>query len=102
MLFPRLRTSAEELPGMRAAAEVTRTVTLQGANGAISFANGQNGIEELAASVDATVSSTEGPPAETRGAYRKVGPRHVLTSPYDAGLGAYGFRSDENPFASKP
>jgi len=26
----------------------------------------------------------------------------VLTSPYDAGLGASGFRSDENPFASKP
>jgi hypothetical protein len=102
MLFPRLRTSAEELPGMRAAAAVTRKVTLEGAKGAISSANGQNGIEELAASVDATVSSTEGPPAEVRGAYPSVGLRHVLTSPYDAGLGAYGFRSDENPFASKP
>ena len=102
MLFPRLRTSAEELPGMRAAAAVTRKVALEGANGAISSADGQNGIEELAASVDATVSSTEGPPAEVRGAYSSVGLRHVLTSPYDAGLGAYGFRSDENPFASKP
>ena len=87
---------------MRAAAAVTRKVTLEGANGAISSANGQNGIEELAASVDATVSSTEGPPAEVRGAYPSVGLRHVLTSPYDAGLGAYDFRSDENPFASKP
>ena len=102
MLFSRLRASAGELPGMRAAAVVTRNVTLEGANGAISSANVQSGIEELAASVDATVSSTEGFPAEVRGAYRSVGLRYVLTSPYDAGLGAYGFRSDENPFASKP
>jgi hypothetical protein len=72
------------------------------ANSAISSANVQRGIKELAASADATVSSTEGPPAEVRGAYRRVGLRHVLSSPYDAGLGAYGSGSDENPFASKP
>ena len=108
MLFPRLKASAEELPGLRAqaselsAAAVTRKVTLEGANSTISSADVQSGIEELATSVDATVSSTEGPPAEVRGAYRRVGLRHVLSNPYDAGLGAYGFRSDENPFASKP
>lgn len=102
MLFPRLGVSAEELPGMRAAAAVTRKVTLEGANRAISSANGQNGIEQPVASVDATVGSTEGPAAEVHGAYRSVGLRHVLASPYDAGLGAYGFPSDENPFASKP
>jgi hypothetical protein len=84
------------------AAAVTRKVTLEGANSAISSADVQSGIGELAASVDAAVSSTEGPPAEVRGAYRRVGPRHVLSSPYDAGLGAYGFRCDENPFASTP
>jgi hypothetical protein len=108
MLFPRLKASAEELPGLRAqaselsAAAVMRKAALEGAYDAISSANVQSRIEELAASVGATVSSTEGPPAEVRGAYRRVGLRHVLSSSYDARLGAYGFRSDENPFASKP
>ena len=106
MLLPRLKASAEEMPGLRAselsAAAVTRQVTREGANGAISSANARSRIEELAASVDATGRGAEGRLAEVRGAYRSVGLRHVLTRPYDAGLGAYGFRSDENPFASKP
>ena len=106
MLLPRLKASAEELPGPRAqalelsAAAVTRKVTLEGANGAISPSSAQSRIEELAASVDAAVSSTEGPRAEVRRAYRRVGLRYLLSSPYDAGLGAYGFRTNENPVAA--
>ena len=105
MLLPRLKASAEELQGPRAqalelsAAAVTRKVTLKGATGAISPAKAQS-IEELAASIDATVSSTEGSPAEVREAYRRVGLRYVLSSSYDAWLGAYGFRTYENPVAA--
>ena len=98
MLFPRLKASAEGSPGLRpqaselSAAAVTRKVTLDGANGAISSANAQSRIEELGASVDATVSSTEGPPAEVRGGYLRIGLRHVPPS--------YGFRTNENPVAA--
>jgi hypothetical protein len=106
MLLPRLKASAEELPGLRAqaselsAATVMWKVTLEGTNGAISSANARSRIEELAASVDAAVSSTEGPPAEVCEAYRHVGARYVVNSPYDAGLGANGFRTNEKPVAA--
>ena len=108
MLLCRLKACAEELPGLRAhaselsAAAVTRKVTLKGATGAISPANAHRRIEELAASVNAAGSRTEGSPAEVRGAYRRVGLHYVLSSPYDAGRDAYGFHSNENPFVSKP
>ncbi len=89
MLLPRLKASAEELPRLRAraselrAAAGTRKVTLEGASDAISSANLQSRIEELTASVGATVSSTEGLPAEVRGGYRRIGLRYVLIGPYE-------------------
>jgi general secretion pathway protein M len=89
MLLPRLKAAAEELPGLRAraselrAAAGTRKVTLEGASDAIASANLQSRIEELAASVGATVSSTEGLPAEVRGGYRRIGLRYVLIGPYE-------------------
>jgi hypothetical protein len=100
MLLPRLKASAEELPGLRAqaselsAASVTRRVTVEGANGAISAANAQSRIEELGASVHATVSSAEGPPAEVRGGYLRIGLRYVPPS--------YGCRTNENPVVAEP
>jgi hypothetical protein len=106
MLLPRLKASAEELPALRAqaselsAAAVTWKVTLEGAEGAISSANPQSRIEEPAASVDAVVGSTEGPPADVCEAYRRVGLRYVVNRPYDAGLGANGFRTNENRVAA--
>jgi hypothetical protein len=97
-VLPRLKASAEELPGLRAqaselsAAAVTRKVTLEGANGAIAWANAQSRIEELGASVDATVSSTEGLPAEVRRGYLGIGLRYLPPS--------YGSRTKENPVAA--
>jgi general secretion pathway protein M len=89
MLLPRLKASAEELPGLRVraselrAAAGTRKVTLEGASDAIASANLQSRIEELAASVGATISSTEGLPAEVRGGYRRIGLRYVLIGQYE-------------------
>jgi general secretion pathway protein M len=89
MLLLRLSAAAEELPALRApaselrAAACARKVTLEGASNAIASANLQSRIEELAASVGATVSSTEGLPAEVRGGYRRIGLRYVLISSYE-------------------
>lgn len=89
MLLPRLKAAAEELPGLRAraaelrAAAGTRKVTLEGASEAVASANLQSRIEELAASVGATVSSAEGLPAEVHGGYRRIGLRYVLVGPYE-------------------
>jgi general secretion pathway protein M len=89
MLLPRLRAAAEELRGLRAraselrAAAGARKITLEGASDAIASANLQSRIEELAASVSATISSTEGPPAEVREGYRRIGLRYVLVGSYE-------------------
>jgi general secretion pathway protein M len=89
MLLPRLSAAAEELPALHAraselrAAAGARKVTLEGASDAIASANLQGRIEELAASAGATVSSTEGLPAEVRGGYRRIGLRYVLVSSYE-------------------
>jgi general secretion pathway protein M len=87
-LLPRLRAAADELPGLRAqveqlrAAAGTRKLTLEGASDAIAAAALQSRIEELAASVGATIGSTESLPAESRSDYRKIGLRYVLSGPY--------------------
>lgn len=89
MLLPRLKAAAEELPGLRArveqlrAAAGTRKVTLEGASDAIAAAALQSRIEELAASVGATIGSTESLPAEARAGYRRIGLRYVLSGPYE-------------------
>jgi general secretion pathway protein M len=87
-LLPRLHAAADELPDLRAqveqlrAAAGTRKLTLEGASDAIAAAALQSRIEELAASVGATIGSTESLPAESRSDYRKIGLRYVLSGPY--------------------
>jgi general secretion pathway protein M len=89
MLVPRLAAAAAELPRLRArvaalhAAARARHVTLDGASDAIASANLENRIEQLAASLGATVGSTESLTAENRGAYRRIGLRLVLSGPYE-------------------
>jgi general secretion pathway protein M len=89
MAIPRLRAAAAELPALRSrVAELritasTRKVTLEGASDAIASANLQSRIEELAASVGATIGSTESLPAEVHGGYRRIGLRYVLSGPYE-------------------
>jgi len=89
MLLPRLRATAEELPTLRArveqlrAAAGTRKITLEGASDAIAAANLQSRIEELAASVGATIGSTESLPVEVRSSYRRIGLRYVLSGSYE-------------------
>jgi general secretion pathway protein M len=89
VLVPRLKAAAEELPGLRArveqlrAAAGARKVTLDGASDAIAAAALQSRIEELAASVGATIGSTESLPAEARSGYRRIGLRYVLSGPFE-------------------
>jgi hypothetical protein len=84
MLLPRLNAAAEELRASELlAAAGTRKVRLEGASDAIASANLQSRIEELAASVGATLSNTEGLPAEVRGGHRRIGLRYVLVGSYE-------------------
>src|SRR5262249_56016132 len=87
MLLPRLRAAAGELPELRARVEQLRTtagtrkITLEGASDSLAAAALQSRIEELAASVGATIGSTESLPAEARPGYRRIGLRYALTCP---------------------
>jgi hypothetical protein len=89
MLLPRLQAAADELPDLRArveqlrAAAGTRKMTLDGASDAIAAAALQGRIEELAASVGATIGSTESLPAEARSGYRRIGLRYVMSGQYE-------------------
>ena len=89
MLVPRLSALAAELPALRSRLAAlntkaqTRKVTLEGSSDAIASANLESRIEALAASVGATIGSTEALPAETRGPYRRIGLRTILSGPYD-------------------
>jgi len=89
LLVPRLKTTADELPGLRArAAELratasTHKVTLDGSSDAIASANLQSHIAELAAAAGVTIGSTESLPAEVRGGYRRIGLRYALSGPYE-------------------
>lgn len=89
MLLPRLRAAAAELPGLRARIEQlratagTRKITLEGASDALAAAALQSRIEEFAASVGATIGSTESLPVEPRSGYRRIGLRYVLSGPYE-------------------
>jgi len=89
MLLPRLQAAADELPDLQARAEQLRTTagsrkfSLEGASDAIAAAALQSRIEELAASVGATIGSTESLPAEARSGYRRIGLRYVLSGQYE-------------------
>jgi hypothetical protein len=88
MVLPHLRAAAAALPALRAqvaelrAAALTRKVTLDGASDAIASANLQSRIEGFAASVGATIGSTESLPPETADGYRRIGLRFALNGPY--------------------
>jgi general secretion pathway protein M len=89
MLAPHLQAVAAELPSLRArlaelrSAARTRKVTLDGASDALAAANLQSRIEALAASVGATIGSTESLPVEVTQGYRRIGLRFVLSGPYE-------------------
>ncbi len=89
MLLPRLQAAAAALPALRArvaelqAAARTRKVSLDGASDAVASANLQSRIEGFAASVGATIGSTESLPAEARDGYRRIGLRFALNGPYE-------------------
>ena len=89
ILLPHLQAAAAALPGLRAqvaelhAAARTRKVTLDGASDAIASANLQSRIEGFAASVGATIGSTESLPAEAVDGYRRIGLRFALNGPYE-------------------
>jgi len=89
MLLPRLRAVGDEVPALHArveqlrAAAGTRKITLEGASDAIAAATLQSRIEELAASVGATIGSTESLPPEARSGYRRIGLRYVLSGSYE-------------------
>ena len=84
MLLPRLGAAADKLLKLRALASELRgrasalKVTVEGSSDAAASADLQSHIEELDTSIDATISSTEGIPAEVRGSYHRIGPRETL------------------------
>ena len=136
MLASRLKATADELPELRARIAQLRAtagankVTLDGSNDAITAANQQTHIEELAASVGVTIGSTESLPVETRGRLPPDRPAGLIakleaaTPPLvidtlhihgvlrrpgtpaagalDAGLDVFGFRNNDNTAAAKP
>src|SRR5215475_1195716 len=87
MLLPRLGAAVEELPGLRVqtselrAAAGPRKVTIEGTSDAIASTNLQNCVEELATSVGAIITTTEGRPAEVPERHRCIGLRYVLIGP---------------------
>jgi general secretion pathway protein M len=89
VLLPHLEAVAAELPSLRArlnelkSAARTRKVTLDGASDALASASLQSRIEALAASVGATIGSTESLPVEAAQGYRRIGLRFVLSGPYE-------------------
>jgi general secretion pathway protein M len=89
MLLPHLQAVAVELPTLRArlaelrSAARTRKVTLDGASDALAAATLQSRIEALAASVGATIGSTESLPVAVTQGYRRIGLRFVLSGPYE-------------------
>jgi general secretion pathway protein M len=89
MLAPRLNALAAELPELQVrlaqlhAQAQNRKVTLDGSSDAIASANLESRIEALASSAGATIGSTEALPAETRGPYRRIGLRIVLSGTYE-------------------
>ena len=89
MLLPRLQAVAAELPALRArvarlhAEGRARKLTLEGATDAIASANLESRLDAFARSVGETIGSTEILPAQTRGPYRRIGLRLVLTGTYE-------------------
>ncbi|HEV2302036.1 MAG TPA: type II secretion system protein GspM [Stellaceae bacterium] len=103
MLAPRLDALAAELPALRArlaalhAQAQTRKVTLDGSSDAIASANLESRIEALAVSVGATIGSTEALPAETRGPYRRIGLRVILSGTYETVVKLIAALEETNP-----
>jgi Tfp pilus assembly protein PilO len=103
MLVPRLSALAAELPALRArlaalrAQVQVRKVTLDGSSDAIASANLESRIEALATSVGATIGSTEALPAETRGPYRRIGLRVILSGTYKTVVKLIAALEETNP-----
>lgn len=103
MLVPRLKALAAELPALRARLAALHTqaqarqVTLQGSTDAIASADLESRIEALAVSVGATIGSTEALSAETRGAYRRIGLRVILSGTYETVVKLIAALEETNP-----
>ena len=79
--LPALRARIDEL---RAGGKQVGTMTFGGATDAIATAALQGRIAEFAGSAGVTIGSSESLPAETRGPYRRLGLRLVLSGSYDS------------------
>ncbi|MBV8889764.1 MAG: hypothetical protein JO305_08875 [Alphaproteobacteria bacterium] len=89
MLAPRLAAAGDALPALRAQAAALRgapaeKITLDGSSDAIASANLQSHIEELASPLGVTIGSTESMPIETRGPYRRIGLRLMVSGEYQS------------------
>jgi hypothetical protein len=86
MLLPRLGAAVNKLRTLRAQASEQRgrasalKVTLEGSSDAAASADLLSHVEEFDTSIDASVSSTEGIPAEVRGSSHRIGLRETLVS----------------------
>jgi len=90
LLAQRLEASAAALPELQGqlselkARASTRDITLDGNSDAIAAANLQSRLEKLAGSTGASIGSSEAIPAESRGAFRRIGLRLAVNGPYAA------------------
>jgi general secretion pathway protein M len=90
MLAQRLEASAAALPELQAqlaelkARASARDITLEGNSDAVAAANLQSRLEKLASSAGAAIGSSEAIPAESRGAFRRIGLRLAINGPYVA------------------
>jgi general secretion pathway protein M len=84
-LLLHMRQAAETLPTLEHQSADTRpapTALLPGATDALAAAAMQNAVQSLATSAGVELTSTETLPADTRGAYRRIGLRVSLAAPW--------------------
>ena len=87
-LAARMQTLAAQLPALRraaaaGAAHAGPAALIEGSSDAIAGAALQERVQQMAASLGATLSSTESLPASQAGAYRRVGVRIAVTAPFE-------------------
>jgi general secretion pathway protein M len=103
MLAQRLEASAAALPQLQArlaelkAGASARDIALDGNSDAVAAANLQSRLEKLASSTGAAIGSSEAIPAESRGAFRRIGLRLAINGPYAAIVNLLGAIDNSTP-----
>jgi general secretion pathway protein M len=112
-LLRHMQELVETLPALehaRPSGPPTRAALLPGATDALAAAAMQNAVQAMAGGLHAELASIETLPAETRGAYRRIGLRVSLAAPWpvlvallrEAGQGEPGMLVDDLQLRANP